>query len=573
MGVEEIISKLGIGKKETVYLSITPGVGLELIQLNVQTKTVKNYAYRPLHYNESLRELGDMEAFKAAVTDLFAELKLNIRSDVILNIPLVMFGSKELPVLLADEAVSEALTSEAEQSYIFKRYEPVVSWVDASNTNNSGESRKLYYSAVQQNVIEDLKAALQELGIKLVDIQLSMFSLLRALIYSGFLEEQTKDGISWNLMIITSNGYSITSLVGKNIYDYYEEPLAIKSFEGEELYGAISASAQIALMSYPANYLVVVSETDLVSAELLSARLQIEGRLSFYENNSFKHSDLVNVSLEILEETAQKISLEAIGVAVSNDVYLPVEFNFMGGSAGKKRGDDPDEPIHVILGNYEFDISQNGARNIALLLAVIILIPFLILFISAPMVTKKKQTQLDELNAKLQQTQAQLKTLQDEQNRYDTFDVNSEVKKVLSANRTKLMGYIAIGESVPKHLWLTYFIAKGNGKFNMKGKASSVQDVYTFYNGVKESLINVPLRLQSLEMDSPSVDDAVSVDPTQPAMYTFEITNMSQSDFAVPQSEQENPEQQNSENAENKDNANKDQSILNKPLLNFGKNN
>ena len=284
-----------------------------------------------------------MEAFKTAVTELFTELKINMRSDVILNIPMVMFGSKELPVLLADEAVTEALTSEAEQSYIFKRYEPVVSWVDASNTSNSSENRKLYYSAIQQNVIEDLKSALQELGMKLVDIQLSMFSLLRALMYSGFLEEQTKDGASWNLMVVNSNGYSITSLVGKNIYDYYEEPLAIKSFEGEELYGAISASVQIALMGYPANYLVIVSETDLVSAELLSSRLQIDGKLSYYENNSFKRSDLINVSLEILEETAQKISLEAVGVAVSNDVSLPVEFNFMGGAAGSRGGDDADE--------------------------------------------------------------------------------------------------------------------------------------------------------------------------------------------------------------------------------------
>ena len=63
--------------------------------------------------------------------------------------------------MLADDAVSEALTSEVEQSYIFKRYEPVVSWTDSNNAQ-SGDMRKLFYSAVQKNVIENLKKAIPE---------------------------------------------------------------------------------------------------------------------------------------------------------------------------------------------------------------------------------------------------------------------------------------------------------------------------------------------------------------------------------------------------------------------------
>ena len=122
MDLNSILSQLGAGSKDTVYLSITPGIGLELIQLDISSRSVKNYAFRPLEYNDSLREPADYEAFKEAVTELFAELKINIKSNVVLNLPMVLFGSKELPLLLADDAVSEALTSEVEQSYIFKRY-------------------------------------------------------------------------------------------------------------------------------------------------------------------------------------------------------------------------------------------------------------------------------------------------------------------------------------------------------------------------------------------------------------------------------------------------------------------
>ena len=166
MDLNSILSQLGVGSKDTVYLSVTPGIGLELIQLDIQSRTVKNYAYRPLEYNEALRELSDIEGFKNAVTELFNELKVPLKSSVVLNLPMVLFGSKEFPLLLADDAVTEALTSEVEQSYIFKRYEPVISWADANNSQ-SGDLRKLFYSAIQKNVIDDIKNALNELGITL----------------------------------------------------------------------------------------------------------------------------------------------------------------------------------------------------------------------------------------------------------------------------------------------------------------------------------------------------------------------------------------------------------------------
>lgn len=568
MDLNNILSQLGVGSKDTVYLSVTPGVGLELIQLDTSSRTIKNYAYRPLEYNESLRELSDIEGFKNAVTELFAELKINIKSNVVLNLPMVLFGSKELPLLLADDAVTEALTSEVEQSYIFKRYEPVISWIDANNFQ-SGDMRKLFYSAVQKNVIDDIKNALTELGATLSGVEMSLTSILKALAFSGLAEEQMKENISWNLMLITQSGYSICSMIGKNIVDYYEEPLAIKSFEGDEIYNAINASAQITLMSYPANYLYVVSETDMVSAELLSKRLQTDGIVNFWENNSFKKQDALPVSLEVLEETAHKISLEAIGIAVGSSVSMPVRFNFISGSSTSDGAtDDPNEPVHILIGENGIDISPNAARNVALAAGVVLLIPAILAFILVPMVANQKQTLLDEVNAKLQQTDAEIKRLQEEQNKQNDFDVNAEIKKVLANNRSKLMAYTALGESVPKKLWVTYFVAKDDGKFDIKGDSSNVEDIYLFFRNMKDSLISTKLRLHKLEMKTDSVDEAVTIDPNQPTDYEFEITNMTNAELNPPPPPDPNAQQQTSQTDEQK---NKGGGLLSKPLLNFGK--
>ncbi len=526
MDLNNILSQLGLGaSKDIVYLSVSPGVGLELIQLDVSTKTVKNYSYRPLEYNESLREIANIEEFRTAVEELFSELKINLKSNVVLNLPMVLFGSTDLPLLLADDAVTEALTSEVEQSYIFKRYEPVVSWCDASNTQ-SGDSRKLFYSAIQKNSIDEIKNVLTELGINLVGVEMSLTSLLKSLAFTGLAEEQMKDNVSWNLMLINPNGYAICSMVGKNIVEYYEEPLAIKSFEGDEIYNAINASAQITLMSYPASYLYIISGTDMVSAELLAKRIHIDGIINYYDNNDFKKDNPIPVGLDVLEDAAHRITLEAIGIAAGNAVSMPVKFNFLTTSSDSGI-DDPNEPFHVELGSHEFDISPNAARNLSLLVSILLVLPVLAVFLIVPMIGKQKQAQLDEINSKLEQTNNEIKRIQEEQNRLNDFDANAEIKKVLGDNRAKLMAYTALGESVPKKLWITYFIAQGDGKFDIKGDCENVEDIYTFYKNMKDSLINTKLRLHKLEMKTNSVDEAVTIDPNMPTDYQFEITNMS----------------------------------------------
>jgi len=566
MDLNNILSQLGLGgSKDAVCLSITPGIGIEAIQIDISARTVKNYACRPLEYNESLREIPDLNAFKSAVTELFEELKLNIKSNIILNIPMVLIGNKELPLLLDDNSVTQALTSEVEQSYIFKRYEPVVSWVDV-NTNSSGESRNLFYSAIQKNVLDDIKNALSELGANLIKINISIISELKALEFTGLAEEQIREGTSWNCMVITQTGYSICSMLGNKLVDYYEEPLAIKSFEDEELYNAINASAQIALMSLPANCLYIISNTNAVSAEILAKKIQIDCPIHYIENNQFKKQDFLPVSLEILEETSRNISLEAIGIAVDFHVKLPVDFNFLGGNQSINTGDNPNELIHVVLGSYEFDISPMMAQKYAIIIAIILIVPTLLLSIFLPITARKKQSQLDEINSKLQTVQAEIKKIEDEEKKFNDFDVNSEIKKVLGENRTKLMSYTALGESVPKNLWLTYFVARDDGKIDIKGNTSNVEDVYTFYKNMKDSLINTQLRIYKLELTSSSIDDQVSVDPSQPSNYQFEITNMSEEELKPKDQEDNGSEDGKADNKEDKKGQ-----LLNKPLLDSGK--
>ena len=526
MDINSILSQLKVGgSKDVVYISVTPGVGLEMIQLDIMSKTVNNYSYRPLEYKEALREIADMDKFKEAVLELFEEMKLSPKCDVMLNLPMVLLGKKELPVLLGDEAVTEALTSEVEQSYIFKRYDPEISWIDVSNTNQSNEMRKFIYSALQKNVITAITEVFNEIGSTVISIEVSLISVLKALAFSGAASEQMKEGVTWNLMLVTQNGYSLCSMVGKNIVDYYEEPLAIKSFENDEIYNAINASAQITLMSYPANYLYVISETDLVSAEVLAAKLKTEGTVNYFENNDFKKDDIIPVSLNVISEKAHKISLEIIGLATGNWANLPVVFNFVDSDELMKN--NPNEVINVQLGKYEFTTTPNIAKNISILVAIAVIIPMLILAALFPMLVKSKQSKLNEINSKYNEVQSEVSSFENQDSKNANFNVNTEIKKVLTSNRAKLMGYSALGESIPSSVWLTYFVAQDDGKFDIKGESSSVEDIYAFFKNMKDSLINTKLRLHKLEMKEETIEEAVTSDMSD---YQFEITNMDNPD-------------------------------------------
>ena len=528
INITEILLQLGIGTKETVYMSVSPAINaLEIIKVDMATKTVVAYSNRPLSYSETLREITDYDEFKESVKELFEELNINSHCNVVLNLPMVLFGSKDLPLILNDEAINEVLTSEAEQTYTFQRHDPLVAWFD-SNAHQTGEMRRVFYSALQKDGVENIKNALAEIGATLVSVRTSLDSTINALSFADLAAEQMKENTSWNLVLVSLSGYSICSMMGSKIVDYYEEPLALKSFEGEDVYNAIVNSAQLSLMNYPANFLYIVSSTDIVSAELLASRLSgVDSVTGFLENNTYRKEDFIPVSLEILPEVASKITLEALGVALANQQGLPIQMDFMSGFQVEGAG-EVGSPLKIRIGEREYEITQEVSVKIAGLIVGILLIPVILCYLILPFGEKKLQVKLDDLNKQVAELETQVRAYTDEEAQLDSFDVKREIQETLKSNRAKLMAYSAMGEVVPNGVWITYFFTQAEGKIDIKGASTSVEDVYTFFKNLKDSLINTKLRLYRLEMAADSIDDAVEDSKMN---YIFEITNMSEAEL------------------------------------------
>ena len=131
------------------------------------------------------------------------------------------------------------------------------------------------------------------------------------------------------------------------------------------------------------------------------------------------------------------------------------------------------------------------------------------------------------------------------------------------------MAYAALGESVPKSLYLTYFITGDDGLIDIKGCANTVEDVYVFFKNLKDSLVDSNLRVSNLGLRSGSLDKVVNdtISPYDSAPYIFEITNMTDSQMQTfmnrltntTPATNENGDQNNGDNAQQQEEQNTNQ--------------
>lgn len=523
---KDLISQLGANTKITIGVSVTPGVGLEMIEIDRTTKTINKYGCKPLEYNYSTREIVDFMEFQTALNDLFEELHIPKKSNVILNMPNVQFGIISLPLLLTDEAITNAIISEVEQSYIFKRQEPVVSWVEVSS-NVDTENRVLAYTAIQQGTIDAIKTVFEETGCTLTAIETSYASLLKTLFYTEKTLEQMKDNVTWNLMIIGQNSYSLFSMVGKKIVDYYEEPLALKSFIDDEIYNAITSSANLTLAGLPANYLYIVSETDLVSAEVLAMKIAFEGTVNFLECNKYIQNELLTANLNILPNVALKITPDAIGSVIYPFCDYPLKFNLTGEKESSSAEFLSAEGYpRVNVGNVEVELTPTFVKKVTLILAGAIVIPALLLTLALREFIKSENAKIEALKIRIEAANTEIAKYNKDATEQGAFDLGSVINKISSQNRMKLFYYSALGVSVPNKLWISYYLTNEENGVDIKGRASDVQSVYAFYKNIKQSVNKSDIKIYKLEVPSTSIDDLVGGSSSIPNYYEFEITNM-----------------------------------------------
>ena len=110
-------------KSSIVGVSVTPEVGLEVTEIDYETKTVLKYGCKPLDYNANSRQVADMDLFKETLEELFASLQISKSSQIVLNIPAVTFKVSEFPAMMDQVETTNAITESLLANPIFENEE------------------------------------------------------------------------------------------------------------------------------------------------------------------------------------------------------------------------------------------------------------------------------------------------------------------------------------------------------------------------------------------------------------------------------------------------------------------
>ena len=513
--MDDLFTKLGLNSKYTIGVSISSNNSVEMIYVDKMTRTITKYASRELRYNNAIREIIDYDELSTALSELFKELSLDPKQcNVILNMPNVHFAFMYLPLILADDQVTNAIISEVEQLYLFKRHEPVISW-SAVDTNKESDKRYIAYTALQDSVISNIREIFEELGTKLIVIENSHSSILKGIQYSKIVEEEITNNSPYNILLITSNSYAVFCMNGNRLVDYYEEPLAIKSFTNDEVYLAISSAASSTLEHYPTPSLLLISETNEVSAELLSEKMNFNGAIKYLDRNKYSDKAFMNIDFSVLQNYIPMISLESVGAATYNYENYPLKFNFL-----SELGDvDLSGPLTVNVFGKEIEIDRKAIVTILATIVGCLVVIFGVLGFGLSSFNNKMVTEID----KLTQEQITLENkIKESKISVDVADIYTISQDIYTANKSELALFNGLSSEIPPEVWVDSFFTNSEGEVIITGKSTGTEHIYRFFKGLKQRDPNV--FISRLQLDYDENQPLTAIKPTN-SILLFEINS------------------------------------------------
>lgn len=459
-------------KNDIVGISITPNVGIEMALMDMNTMTITKYANRPIDYNYLQRNFTNFDEIEKTVKELFSQLDISNRSDVVLTLPTTELKTYELPSAIEGAGVENAILSEVEQSFFFRNQEAIVRWVELKNPTPG--NKKYLYTAFQATTISLLKETFSGLGCHLVGIETSLSSLLKALNVGRYPEIVQND--NWNLVIIQPTSCCILNMQGEDVLDIVDAPLAIKSFGEDEVYDVLTEKINDQLYSYTnASSTMVVSKVDEVSAERLSKLISFSNKKSFIENNSYATGDqlLFDVDYSVLPQYKHQISLEIVGTVAFLHKKYAVSFNFTDSVVVA-------DSETVNIGGKEYP--ERTLITIYAMAMALLLILTLAIYLGVPKLKSDFDSKKSGFDSQITSIDGELSAL-----KKTNASLEQDKEKILAiptSNEKEYEYYQFLGRYAPNTLWVTRYYSDNAGSLGIAGSAASIDAIRKFMVGI-----------------------------------------------------------------------------------------
>ncbi len=513
-------------QKQIVGITLTPGIGLEAVVLDKNKSTILNYGRKKVEYNFSTREIQDYVQFKTSIVELMDEMKIPPKSPVYLVLPNVYFDFLEIPPMISNPEIKTAILSKAEEFYIFKRDEPVSGWCEIVNTEG-GSQKKLAYASFQKSAVDEIKEIISDIGLQLIGIESAYSATLRGLFVAGFISDVVIEEASWTAMLINTNSYTLFQMDGKNLIDYSEVPLAIKSFSMEEAYQAIVSSSSQLLSNFSSTNLYIISQTDEICAEVLKRQLQFDREIIAIDSNKYSKKPLMEVMTATDFNATNSITLATIGAAcIKTDLNLTLNV----------LQDDPNASMGVyfttnILGN-NIEVTSSFVDKLTILIIALCAIVFGALIGLMYFIDSQAQNSISDLSSQIQSVDAQINA-ESQTEKKEEIDMNMVIDEISALNVSTISFYDSIATDIPKNIWLTKYYNKAGNQIAVRGIAESIVDIYEYYKNLRIVSPQSDIKLTELKVvtedskteEEDSVIKDLAIDKNSGRLYSFEISN------------------------------------------------
>ena len=513
-------------QKQVVGVTLTPGIGLEAVILDKSKTTIVSYGRKKVEYNFSTREIQDYVQFKTAIVELMDEMKIPPKTPAYIVLRNVYFDFLEIPPMISNPEIKTAVLSKAEEFYIFKRDEPVSGWCEVINPEG-GSQKKIAYTSFQKSAVDEIKEIISDIGLQIMSIESAYSATLRGLHLTGFLNDIIIEEAPWTAMVINTNSYTLFQLEGKNLLDYTEVPLAIKSFSMEESYQAIISSSSQLLSNFSSTNLFIISQTDDICAEVLKRQMQFDREIIAIDSNKYSKKPLMEVLSATDFNATNSITLAAIGAVDTKESGLNIVLNVL--------QDDPS----VSMGSYftttilgsPVEVTSELVDRFTILVVALCAVVFGALIGLCYFADTQTQNGISDLNSQIQTVDAQINA-ESQGEKKQEVDMNMVIDEVAASNVNAINFYDSIATDIPKNVWLTRYYNQDGSKIAVRGIAASIVDIYEYYKNLRIVSPQSDIKLTELKVvtedmdsqDSKFISD-LALDKDSDRLYSFEISN------------------------------------------------
>lgn len=529
-------------KNIVVGVSVNPELGLEVAQIDFATRTVLKYGTKQLGYDNLRKEIADLDLFKETLADLLMELDIPKGSEIVLNLPTILFKVEDFSAAMEANMVEMQIEETLGNYPVFQNNEAAISAVRLPISTI--QNNKIAYTAAQKVTLIEIAMQIKSLGYTLVGIDTSVNSVLNALIYNDRVDVAADS--NWVLLIVDNNSCRILPMLGKSYADSFEEKIAIGEVLGDaENYGTVISAVTPILKNVPSKRLYVLSRTNAINAEVLAGKLTYNGQIIHHNDNIFAEVPYLETAPEITEQVAKTISLDIIGAAINREFgeYSVAPINLFNSSLGEIW--ENEQPLKLNIGPGILLTIENMlvASAVLAIIATVIIVAVLI-----PL-----KTMIANNNNEISRMDADIASIQrflDENKNVsaDMFDEGDEVRIGLQHNKNVYTYYTIVGTEIPKKLWLTHL--QLGDKITIEGQADNLESVYSFFRNIKDYNPTSEIKLQKLGLASKSKlvelaeDESFDTDSIITSMnadfYEFRISDAPEAAVSKPAKSEQN---------------------------------